>query len=335
MPAPQPVASTSDGNGGARPPASKRITSHAELKRFLDSDSARSFFAFVLSLNEAVSGKKASDACAVSPPVQALLDLLASLSAAVDEIPPVSQSLRYGNPAYRSWFVRMVEGCVPGLQRVLPPGTRPDAVQELAPYWADSFGNSTRIDYGTGHETNFVALLFCLARLGVVQEADRQALVTRVFAAYITLMRKVQTTYWLEPAGSHGVWGLDDYQMLPFLWGASQLMAHPMIKPKSIHNPDVLEAYSGEYLYLAAIKFVKQVKKGSLSETSPIINDISSVATWSKVNSGMAKMYAAEVLSKLPIMQHFLFCSLLPFQDAEQAQGDGEAPDPSGGGGAA
>ena len=45
---------------------------------------------------------------------------------------------------------------------------------------------------GAGHETTFAALLFCLARLGVVGAADAQALVTRVFARYLQLMRKVQ-----------------------------------------------------------------------------------------------------------------------------------------------
>ncbi|PHT73863.1 hypothetical protein T459_21140 [Capsicum annuum] len=220
------------------------------------------------------------------------------------------------------------------------------AAVELVPYFTDSFGNSSRIDYvveilvwfgrfpgstysrglsatgspfelvpyftdsfGTGHETNFAAWLYCLARLGVVKEEDYQALVSRVFVTYLDLMRKLQLTYCLEPAGSHGVWGLDDHHFLPFIFGSSQLIDHKYMKPKSIHNEDILENFANEYLYLSCIVFIKKVKKGVFAEHSPMLDDISGVPNWNKVNSGLLKMYKIEVLQKanfglIMILQH-------------------------------
>jgi serine/threonine-protein phosphatase 2A activator len=161
------------------------------------------------------------------------------------------------------------------------------------------------------------------------------------------------------------VWGLDEYQFFPFIFGASQLQGHPRLRPTSITSDDTLEAYANDYMYMDAVRFVRSVKKGPLHETSPMLYDISGVATWKKVrplfcleaescfalhltltkighvrwmscqtalqcwlpmrcahvqvNQGLFKMYQVELLSKLPIMQHTLWGSLLPFPGSEHS----------------
>ncbi|MED6123115.1 hypothetical protein PIB30_046217 [Stylosanthes scabra] len=303
----------------AQPPYSfqspaKRIHSPDDIRRFHDSDSGKNFIGFVVALSESIRGHKISDPCPQSDTLTAIVSILETLSQWVDEIPPVQQSARYGNIAYRTWHQKMSDSADSLMLRFLPENLK-SATIEIVAYFTDSFGNSSRIDYGTGHETNFAAWLYCLARLGLVREEDYQGVVCRVFVKYLELMRKLQLVYCLEPAGSHGVWGLDDYHFLPFIFGSSQLIDHRYMKPKSIHNEDILENFSNEYLYLGCIAFVKKVKKGLFAEHSPMLDDISGVPNWNKVNSGLLKMYKAEVLEKVPIMQHFLFGSLIKWDN--------------------
>jgi serine/threonine-protein phosphatase 2A activator len=319
-------------------PAAKCVDGPPALRRFLESEPAAAFLSFLLALGAAARGRPLSAPVAASPAVQSLVALLDELDAWVDEVPPARHSVRYGNPAYREWHARLAARAPGLLAAALPPGALRGraALAELAPYLADAFGNATRIDYGTGHEAAFAALLFCLARAGAFTESDAPALALRALPRYLALARRLQTTYWLEPAGSHGVWGLDDYQFLPFLVGAAQLEGHAWLRPRDTVNAEVLAAHADDYLYLGAVAFVRRVKKGPLGETSPTLCDVAAVPGWAKVAAGLAKMFQAEVLGKVPIMQHFLFGSLLPFPEDAAAEGrsghDGAAGGDGGGG---
>jgi serine/threonine-protein phosphatase 2A activator len=131
---------------------------------------------------------------------------------------------------------------------------------------------------------------------------------------YLQLVRRLQSVYRLEPAGSHGVWGLDDYQFVSYIWGSGQLIDHPHIKPKSITNKDIVVSYAQDYIFLACIKFIGEMKTGPFHEHSPVLWDVSGVPHWLKVNKGLIKMFIAEVLSKQPIVQHFEFGACLPWE---------------------
>lgn len=228
--------------------------------------------------------------------------------------------MRFGNKAFRVWLDRVILESSHELVTIFQAGNPnfknyTNAIVEVREYLIDSFGSYERIDYGTGHELNFYVFLYCLCKLGIYKYEDYKPLINCVFSRYLVLMRKLQTTYYLEPAGSHGVWGLDDYQHLAFLFGASQLVNNPEgLTPDSIHNESALNMYE-DYLYFACINFIKKVKVGvPFGESSPMLNDISGVPNWDKVSQGMLKMFSAEVIGKLPVIKHLKFGTILMFK---------------------
>jgi len=234
----------------------------------------------------------------------------------IKEFPAESQGSRFGNPAFRLWIDAVCSKVPVAHHEALAlPGEVSD---EIASYLQNSFGDRQRLDYGTGHELHFLAWLYCLFAPSsgpYLSKSDCSTAILLLFPAYLKITRSVQRYYTLEPAGSHGVWGLDDHHFLPFLFGAAQLSLSHELTPRAVHDPDLLSLYAPNYLYLSAIQAIYDAKTGasSLRVLAPMLDDISAVRSWTKIYQGLTKMYRVEVLGKVPIMQHFLFGSIIPF----------------------
>lgn len=292
----------------------RRILSPKDHDLFLSSPAYGLLLAFVFGLTDSVVDTPVSTVSkeTSSHAVITILNVLDQVEDLVKLSPPEDQSgSRFGNKGFRD-FLNLVEKEHSKWHTHLGIASA-EAIKEVSTYLLQSFGSRTRIDYGSGHELNFVLWLLCLYQIQILQPSDFRHLVLQVFTRYLALMRVIQSTYYLEPAGSHGVWGLDDYQFLPFLFGASQLLHHPFIRPLSIHQSYILEEYGKDYMYLDQVNFVNSVKNiEGLRWHSPMLDDISAAKSWEKVEAGMRRMFVAEVLKKLPVMQHFLFGSLIP-----------------------
>ena len=78
---------------------------------------------------------------------------------------------------------------------------------------------------------------------------------------------------------------------------------HKYLTPKAIHDPEILEEFAPDYMYLSSIAFINSIKTASLRWHSPMLDDISAVKKWSKVNDGMIKMYDAEVSAEEPFVR--------------------------------
>merc|ERR1740117_1470519 len=99
--------------------------------------------------------------------------------------------MRFGNKAFRTLIEKMnetLEATVKGFSTL--EGFEL-AVPELKLYLTESFGSYERIDYGTGHELNFVVFIFCMCKVGAFTQDDLVCAINCVFQKYMILMRKI------------------------------------------------------------------------------------------------------------------------------------------------
>lgn len=164
------------------------------------------------------------------------------------------------------------------------------------------------MDYGTGHEAAFGLFLLCLCLIRFFDSSpsEERSIVLIVFYRYLRLCWRLQDVYRLEPAGSHGVWGLDDYSFLGYIFGSAQLRGKFCVRlEKRRFNRDAGEGQkeipvsailrtplSPTNLYFVSISRIHEFKRGPFHEHSSQLYAIATgVPNWVKVHSGLFKMY--------------------------------------------
>lgn len=285
----------------------------------------------------------------VKPIICSILNILDALVKLEMETPPLPGPRRYGNFAFRDWQDKMKMNVDTIIDKSIlkyfdtenKKRNYDGFKSELRFYLCASFGSRERMDYGTGHELAFVSFLGCFIMSGLIEmKSINGEEYLMILAKYYDLVKSLILRYTLEPAGSHGVWGLDDHFHLIYVFGSCQLIDFQMIGkdmrndrseeyakvlnyrmgliPSSILNNETLKKYRLTNLYYNAISFIRKVKSGPFAEHSPMLYEISSNKSWEKVARGMLRMYYGEVLSKFPVVQHFYFGGVFyPWLDLE------------------
>ncbi|KAI9925166.1 Serine/threonine-protein phosphatase 2A activator 1 [Aspergillus wentii] len=346
-----PILDPSAGHSFVEP--SKKINEGQDVSTFLTTKAYVDIMTFLLQLNRSLFPAKLpdgsvqtwplnTDAVEFSATVRQLQYLLSKLEGIVAEVPPDTGPRRFGNISFRRWYEvvekrasDLLDECLPSevLQTKSSDPEGPTAKVELMAYFLGSWGSPQRLDYGTGHELSFLAFLAGIWKLNGFPKSspgvEERAIVLGVIEPYLELVRSIIKTYTLEPAGSHGVWGLDDHSFISYIFGSAQLS--PAISetdrvpeegslpnapdPGGVAKANIVEKERKGNLYFSAVGFIYDVKRGPFWEHSPMLYDISGIRTgWAKINKGMIKMYNAEVLSKFPVVQHFPFGSLFSWE---------------------
>ncbi|KAK2194478.1 bifunctional PTPA superfamily/Phosphotyrosyl phosphatase activator [Babesia duncani] len=208
---------------------------------------------------------------------------------------------RFGNQGFRKWHDHIKMMCDDLFEEsgisinIIGVNEFPKVKATLL----NSFGCTSRLDYGTGHELQFIYFLQMLYNLKILHHNDLAKLAITVINEYFELVRRLLERYSLEPAGSKGAWGIDPYQFLPYLFGSSQLISNELISPMKALERDFVEQHKDQYIFMKAMKYAMDMSKDTPLEIScPMLVNIAINCSWEKMNEGMIKMYDIEVVSR-------------------------------------
>ncbi|XP_072389893.1 serine/threonine-protein phosphatase 2A activator-like isoform X2 [Diabrotica undecimpunctata] len=296
---------------------SKLIKTTDDMRSWEKSETYYEYLGFIYTLNDSVKCKTIEQATVnASNEINKICELLDVIEIWMQECPKVEHWEEKCNPAFRDWYERVRHQAINLLQNFIPEVLH-RAIPEIMIYFVEGFGNSTTVEYGTIHELSFLLFLCSLFKIGYLKPSDVSAAACKVLLRYLKLTRKLQMTYQMEPFGSEGVWSLDDYQFVPFIWGSSQLIDTALLSPSSFLKEAIVHRYSSKYMFFNCIEHINRIKSGPFAEHSNQLWNASGLSSWATVNSSLIRMYREAVLSKFELVQHINFGSVFTLNPAE------------------
>ncbi|KAI5169244.1 serine/threonine-protein phosphatase 2A activator [Pancytospora epiphaga] len=216
---------------------------------------------FLFKIDNSIKNKAQTDPSKMDP----YLDIIEGI---VEKTPLSKEPARFANAAMRDVISQI-------------------CLETSNPYLRESFGNSIRMDYGTGHELNYLCYLYTQYAQNQLEIDSVSVLLNR----YFRLVRRYIKKFNIEAAGARGCWSVDDYQFLPYLFGSAENFRD---------TRKIMEIQEGMF-------YEAWFNHGDMGIVANICK-----LSWPEINIGLFKMYDEEVLGKHVVTQHFIYSDFLP-----------------------
>ncbi|OHT01780.1 Serine/threonine-protein phosphatase 2A activator [Tritrichomonas foetus] len=292
----------------------RKINTDNDLIKWKKSPAHQKIENVLISLDSAIKSKPRKINSHPSVGITKILDVLNITQQYIVDTPKEEQSSCFSNHG----FVNFIHKISEDRHKIFNNLTQNE---EAIEYFLISFGNSIRVDLGTGNEMNFLAFICCLFELNILSQnvTDYEDVVFLVFWKYWDLLISIQRKFRLVPAGTHGSWGVDDFVCLPFLFGSSQLIQNQKsITPLNVIEKETSLLYKDEFSYCKWIEYLYESKSGPFSQHSRILYSLSRIPDFEQIHQGMMKMFHAEVLNKFVVVQQFGFGTILQWNEDDR-----------------
>ncbi|EDV47937.2 serine/threonine-protein phosphatase 2A activator [Drosophila erecta] len=306
-----------------------RVQSTSDIEAWLASRAYSTLITYLNDVSTEIQGIRSTDLFPIGQNIRRLSAIFDKLDAMIVANPPapvaLGASLDPGNKGYRRWAHSMLRDIYQIVEEAVP-SSKCRHVNELGVYLSGSFGSSTKIEYGTGHELSFLFFMCALFQAEILkQEEDLAASALVLFDRYLQFVRRLQVTYSVNSSNWHGGYSLDKFQFVPFIWGLAQLCYEAPFSPQKMLNEDTIAQYRKAYMLINCVGHIASTNIGTFARHSSQLWSLAALSSWPKIHRSLMFMYMEDILLDVDNLNALRFGEMMSFEQDKAGRHLGNA----------